>query len=179
MRAYVLRSYGGPDRAELRDVELPQPAPGEIRVRVEAAGLNPVDYKIRNGMLRAVQGYRFPVVLGNELAGVVDACGEGVTRYAPGDRVFARVEKHRLGAFAEFACVGEAVAARAVEHRCGACRRSPARRPDRAAGPARTAARPRRHAAARRRWRRRRRHLRDPARETPRRTRDDDGLGAR
>ena len=113
MRAYLLRSYGGPDRAELREVEPPQPAPGEIRVRVEAAGLNPVDYKIRNGMLRAVQGYRFPVVLGNELAGVVDACGEGVTRFAPGDRVFARVEKHRLGALAEFACVGEAVAARA------------------------------------------------------------------
>ncbi|HET9483281.1 MAG TPA: NADP-dependent oxidoreductase [Xanthomonadales bacterium] len=109
----MLRSYGGPGHAELRDVPVPDPARGEIRVRVEAAGLNPVDYKIRNGMLRVVQGYRMPVVLGNELAGVVDACGEGVTRFAPGDRVFARVEKHRLGAFAQYACVGESVAARA------------------------------------------------------------------
>lgn len=80
-------------------------------VRVHAAGLNPVDFKTREGKLRAVQRYRLPIVMGNELAGTVEACGQDVTRFAPGDRVFARVPKDRMGAFAEFALVPEDVTA--------------------------------------------------------------------
>jgi alcohol dehydrogenase len=105
MRAFVLTKYGGPGAAELREVPRPSPGPQEVLVRVQAAGLNPVDYKIRNGMLKVVQRYKLPTVMGNDLAGVVETCGEGVTRFAPGDRIFARVAKDALGAFAEFAVV--------------------------------------------------------------------------
>jgi alcohol dehydrogenase len=113
MRAFVLTRYGGPEAAELRDVPRPEPAAGEILVRVHAAGLNPVDFKTRAGQLRVIRRYPLPVVMGNELAGTVEACGPGVTRFTAGDRVYARVEKDRLGAFAEYAVVPEGIAAKA------------------------------------------------------------------
>ncbi|HEY0707928.1 MAG TPA: NADP-dependent oxidoreductase [Polyangia bacterium] len=107
MQAFVLRRYGGPHAAELASVPTPEPAAGQVRVRVHAAGLNPVDYKTRQGALRVIHRYRLPVVMGNELAGVVDTLGPGTTRFKPGDRVFARVAWESLGALAEFACVPE------------------------------------------------------------------------
>ncbi|MFP3568242.1 NADP-dependent oxidoreductase [Paraburkholderia sp. SIMBA_030] len=80
-------------------------------VSVHAAGLNPVDFKTRRGDLRLVQRYRLPAVLGNELAGEVIVCGDQVRRFRVGDRVFARVAKNRMGAFAQFALVEEEHAA--------------------------------------------------------------------
>jgi NADPH:quinone reductase-like Zn-dependent oxidoreductase len=115
MQAYVLTRYGGPEAAVLRDWPRPVPAAGEALIRVQAVGLNPVDYKIRQGQLRALYRYPLPCVLGNELAGVVEANGAGATRFAPGARVYARVAKERLGAFAEYACVPEAYVADAPE----------------------------------------------------------------
>lgn len=111
MKAFVLKRYGGPDAAELRDVAMPSPDAGDVLVRVHAAGLNPVDFKTREGKLRIVQRYRLPTVMGNEFAGVVEACGSGATRFKPGDRVFARVPKDRMGAFAEYVAVPEDVLA--------------------------------------------------------------------
>jgi len=111
MQALVLTRYGGPEAMELREVPVPRPKVGEVLVRVRAAGLNPVDFKIREGKLKVIQRYPLPAVMGNELAGVVEACGEGVTRFSPGDRVFARVPKDRMGAFAEYAVLPEQVVA--------------------------------------------------------------------
>jgi alcohol dehydrogenase len=105
MRAFVLDHYGGPDAAELREVDAPTPRAGEIRVRVHAAGLNPVDFKTREGKLKIIHDYARPVVMGNELAGTVESVGDGVRAFAPGDRVFARVAKDTMGALAELACV--------------------------------------------------------------------------
>lgn len=105
MRAFVLHRYGGANATTLQDVARPVPGPGDVLVRVHAAGLNPVDFKTRGGMLKVVQGYRFPVVMGNELAGTVESCGPGVTAFGPGDRIFARVPKDRMGAFAGYAVV--------------------------------------------------------------------------
>jgi alcohol dehydrogenase len=105
MKAFVLTGYGGPEAAELREVPQPRPKRGEVLVRVCAAGLNPVDFKTREGKLRVIQRYSLPVVMGNELAGVVEACGEGATRLAEGDRVFARMPKASMGAFADYAVV--------------------------------------------------------------------------
>lgn len=107
MRALVLTRYGGPDSALLREVPRPEPGRGEVRVRVQAAGLNPVDFKTREGQLRVVQRYPLPAVMGNELAGVVERVGDGVTQFAAGDRVFARMPKAAMGAFAEYAVVTE------------------------------------------------------------------------
>jgi NADPH:quinone reductase-like Zn-dependent oxidoreductase len=107
MRAYVLTHYGGPEAARLMDIPAPAPGPRELLVDVRAAGLNPVDFKFRQGKLRAILRPKLPFVLGNELAGQVIAVGRDVKRFGVGDRVFARVAKHRAGAFAEQACVDE------------------------------------------------------------------------
>ena len=107
MRAFLLEGYGNASRTQLRDVDKPSPGAGEVLVRVDAAGLNPVDYKIREGKLRVVQDFRMPVVMGCEIAGVVEACGPGASRFKPGDRVIARLAKDKLGAFAEYTCVAQ------------------------------------------------------------------------
>ena len=112
MRAFVLTAYGGPECTVLADVPKPSPRAGELLVRVHAAGLNPVDFKTRAGALKIIQNYPLPIVMGNELSGVVEAVGPGVTRFAKDDRVFARVGKNIMGAFAEFAVVHEDHAAR-------------------------------------------------------------------
>ncbi len=113
MRAFMLTKYGGPEATELREVALPAPGAKEVRVRVHAVGLNPVDFKTREGKLKIVRRYSLPIVLGSELAGTVEACGPGVTRFAVGDKVYARVDKDTLGAFAEYTCVHEDLVARA------------------------------------------------------------------
>jgi alcohol dehydrogenase len=112
MRAYVLTRYGGPESMEPAEVPVPTPGRNELLVRVHAAGLNPVDYKTREGTLRPIVSYSLPVVGGNELAGVVESIGSAVIRFAPGDRVFARLHKTTLGAFAEYAAVDEALVAK-------------------------------------------------------------------
>jgi len=109
--AYVLTRYGAADAMEFRDVPEPSPAPGEVRIRVAAAGLNPVDYKLRQGKLRAISSYRLPVIAGCEVAGTVDAVGSGTSGFGIGDRVYARVDKATLGAFAEFVCVQQGLVA--------------------------------------------------------------------
>jgi NADPH:quinone reductase-like Zn-dependent oxidoreductase len=107
MRAYVLKHYGGPEGSLLMDVPAPTPRPRDILVKVRAAGLNPVDFKFRQGKLRAILRPKLPLVLGNELAGEVIAVGSSVKRFRVSDCVFARVAKDRAGAFAEQACVDE------------------------------------------------------------------------
>jgi NADPH:quinone reductase-like Zn-dependent oxidoreductase len=105
MRAFILGQYGGPSSMRFGDLPLPAPKPDELLVRVHSAGLNPVDYKFREGKLRPIYHPKLPVIMGNELAGTVVGCGTQVGRFVIGDRVFVRGHKAELGAFAEFACV--------------------------------------------------------------------------
>src|ERR1700688_3877927 len=111
MRAYVLKAYGGPEGSRLMDVPAPVPRSRHILVFVRAAGLNPGDFKFRQGKLRVILRPKLPFVMGNELAGEVIAAGGDVKRFRAGDRVFARVAKDRAGAFAEQAWGDEAHAA--------------------------------------------------------------------
>jgi NADPH:quinone reductase-like Zn-dependent oxidoreductase len=111
MKALVFKRYGGLDQIAVADLPRPVPQPGEILFQVHAAALNPVDNKIREGKLKAIRQYQLPVTLGSDLAGVVVEVGRGVTRFKPGDAVFASVEGMRMGALAEFAVVAENAAA--------------------------------------------------------------------
>ncbi len=84
MRAIRFSQFGGPEVLELADVPEPHPGPGQVRIRVHAAGVNPIDWKVRQGLM----GGELPMSSGREAAGVVDALGEGVGDVALGDRVF-------------------------------------------------------------------------------------------
>jgi NADPH:quinone reductase-like Zn-dependent oxidoreductase len=103
VKAIVMREHGGPDVLELRELGRPEPAPTEVLVRVAAAGVNPVDWKVREEpWLPDLMGEP-PLVLGWDVAGTVEAVGYGVTRFAPGDRVFGMPWFPRLArAYAEY-----------------------------------------------------------------------------
>ncbi|WP_458112458.1 NADP-dependent oxidoreductase [Arthrobacter sp. R1-13] len=111
MRAYVITRYGGPEAMALRDVATPVPGPGHMLIKVRAAGLNPVDYKMRQGKLRLLFRPRLPFIAGCEVAGTVVRAGSGANRFTAGDRVYSRVDAPGLGAFAEFVCVPEELVA--------------------------------------------------------------------
>ncbi|MGW3355168.1 quinone oxidoreductase family protein [Streptomyces bungoensis] len=100
-KAYVFTRDGGPEAEELADLERPVPGPGELLVAVRAAGVNPVDWKLRSGFRRPGESERrYPAVMGSEAAGVVVEPGEGVTGFAVGDEVFGNTAG---GGFAEYA----------------------------------------------------------------------------
>src|SRR3954471_19278720 len=103
MKAVVMREHGGPDVLELQEIARPEPAPTEVLVRVAAAGLNPVDWKVREEpWLPDLMG-ETPLILGWDVAGTIEAVGYGVTRFAPGDRVFGMPWFPRLArAYAEY-----------------------------------------------------------------------------
>jgi NADPH:quinone reductase-like Zn-dependent oxidoreductase len=115
MRGYLLTRYGNADAMELREVPEPSPGAGEVLIRVHAAGLNPIDYKVRAGQLRLLTRLDLPMVAGSELAGVIEGLGAGTTRFAVGDRVYARVDKLKFGAFAQYAVVDENIVAKMPE----------------------------------------------------------------
>ncbi len=107
MKALIFKRYGGLDQIAFTDIPRPVPKPGEILVQVHAAGLNPVDNKIREGKLKVICQFQLPATLGSDLAGIVVEVGRGVTRFKPGDAVFASIDGMRMGALAEFAVVAE------------------------------------------------------------------------
>ncbi|HEY9248861.1 MAG TPA: NADP-dependent oxidoreductase [Rariglobus sp.] len=107
MKAVCIYSYGGPGVLVYEDAPRPHPGAGEVLVRVHAAGINPVDWKIRGGHLKEMLHHTFPLVLGWDLSGVVESLGPETTRLKVGDEVFSRPDISRDGAYAEFIVVKE------------------------------------------------------------------------
>jgi len=110
MRSILLRDYGGETAVQVADYPRPVAGPGQVLVRVRAAGINALDWKIREGAVRDAFPLQLPAVLGIELAGVVEASGPDATRFQVGDRVMGPLGG--LGAYAEFVAVDEARLAR-------------------------------------------------------------------
>ncbi|WP_122587836.1 NADP-dependent oxidoreductase [Pseudomonas viridiflava] len=103
MKAIRIAAFGGPDEMSVQEVERPQAQPGEVLVKVIMAGINPVDYKIREGEYPEVKEDRLPLTLGREVAGVVVQTGDGVLELNEGDRVFGMIGAD--GGYAEYARV--------------------------------------------------------------------------
>lgn len=104
MKAVRIHHFGGPEVLDLEDLPRPEPGPGEVLVRIRAAGVNPVDYKIREGRYPAVKAKQLPVILGRDMAGVVAALGEGASGLSVDDAVFAMLPQDR-GGYAEWVAV--------------------------------------------------------------------------
>ncbi|MCC2033040.1 NADP-dependent oxidoreductase [Microbacterium allomyrinae] len=100
MQRIQYHRYGGPEVLRLEDVEPRGPGPGEVLVRVHAASANPMDWKIRDGMMPAVTGRTFPRGFGTDFAGVIEAVGTNVTRLGVGDEVLGGTTLQGPGAFA-------------------------------------------------------------------------------
>jgi NADPH:quinone reductase len=110
-RAVVIDRFGGPEVLDLREVERPEPGPGQVLVRVMASGTNPVEAKIRQG--KAIPDLQLPAVLGGDVSGEVEAVGAGVTDLAPGDEVYYTPEMNsRAGSYAEYNVVAANIVAR-------------------------------------------------------------------
>lgn len=105
MKALVIREFGTPEVLKIEDVPVPAPMANEVLVKVFAAAVNPVDYKIRNGSLKFIAGKKFPRTLGGDIAGIVENSFDG-SRFKPGDKVFAMLS-FKGGGYAEYATVPE------------------------------------------------------------------------
>ncbi|MFI9272513.1 NADP-dependent oxidoreductase [Kitasatospora sp. NPDC052896] len=103
MKAIAIRRYGGPEVVECMELPDPKVGPDSVLVRVRAAGVNPVDWKIREGWLDGVLDVHFPLVMGWDVAGVVERVGPAVTEFRPGDAVLGYVRKDAVqhGTYAE------------------------------------------------------------------------------
>jgi len=110
MKAIVIHEYGGPEVLKYEDVPRPEPKDDQLLVRVIAAGVNPVDGLIRAGMF-ANENRTFPIILGGDIAGVVEKVGNKVTKFKAGDPVFAYVSLNSSGGYAQYALVPEREAA--------------------------------------------------------------------
>lgn len=105
-RAVLIRAYGGAAAAEVNEIAMPHAGPGQVLVRVRAAGVNGLDWKVREGYVRDAFPLQLPAVLGIELAGLVEAVGPGASRFRVGDRVMGGIGG--LGAYADVVAVHEA-----------------------------------------------------------------------
>src|SRR3712207_6889564 len=105
MRAVGFRRHGAPEVLETLEFPRPGPGPGEVLIRVAAAGVNPADWALRGGTLRPFVRLMLPFVPGSDVAGVVEETGEGVTRFKLGEAVYAMTPTTTGGAYAEYVAV--------------------------------------------------------------------------
>jgi NADPH:quinone reductase-like Zn-dependent oxidoreductase len=107
MKAFFIDRYGKNSGARIGERPDPQLRDDDVLVQIHAAGLNPLDSKIMAGEFKLILPYRLPLVLGNEAAGVVVRVGPKVKRFKPGDEVYGRPDKDRIGTFAELIAMNE------------------------------------------------------------------------
>src|SRR5213593_873428 len=107
MKAFVVDRYKSKSAVRLGEMPEPEVRDDDVLVQVHAASLNQLDSKIRDGAFKRILPYRLPLILGNDVAGVVVRVGSRVRRFKPGDEVYARPNKDRIGTFAEFISMNE------------------------------------------------------------------------
>ena len=111
MKAFTLKRYGKSPQLDFVDIPKPEIKPDEILVQVHAVGLNPIDNTIPKGTFKPILKFQLPATMGSDLAGIVMEVGSLVTRFKPGDAVFANIFDLGTGSLAEFAAVPEIAAA--------------------------------------------------------------------
>ena len=107
MKAIRIHNYGGPEVLKYEDAPRPEPQAGEVLVRVHAAGVNPIDWKVREGHMKDFWPHKFPLILGWDLSGVVEELGRAVSRFKIGDEVYSVPDPTRNGAYADYIVVRE------------------------------------------------------------------------
>ena len=108
MKAFVIDRYKSKDGGRIGQVPEPQVLENDVLVQIHAAAINQLDSKIKDGEFKLMLPYRFPLILGNDVAGVVVRIGSRVRNFKVGDEVYARPDKDRIGTFAEYISMNEA-----------------------------------------------------------------------
>ena len=117
MKAAVLTGYDKNGRAlEIREVPMPEMNDNDVLVKIRTAGVNPLDNMIIKGEVKMIVPYSFPLIMGNELVGIVEKVGKSVRKFQSGDRVYGRMELKRIGAFAEYAAIDQGAIARVPDY---------------------------------------------------------------
>jgi NADPH:quinone reductase-like Zn-dependent oxidoreductase len=107
MKAIRIHNYGGPEVLHYEDAPRPEPQAGEVLVRVHASGVNPIDWKVREGHMKDLWPHKFPLILGWDLSGVVEELGRDVSRFKIGDEIYSVPDPTRNGAYADYIVVRE------------------------------------------------------------------------
>ena len=107
MKAVVINQYGGKEELVEQEVNKPNAQANQVVLKLEATSINPIDWKLREGYLKAIFDWKFPIILGWDAAGVITDIGSNVTKWKVGDRVFSRPETTRLGTYAEYIAIDE------------------------------------------------------------------------
>ncbi len=107
MKAYTISRYSKEDKLQLTDVPRPVAKENEVLIEVHSASINQLDLKLKSGEFKMLLSYKFPLILGHDVAGVVVGVGAKVSHFKVGDEVFARPADFRIGTFAEFIAVSE------------------------------------------------------------------------
>ncbi|EUJ29566.1 zinc-dependent alcohol dehydrogenase [Listeria cornellensis FSL F6-0969] len=105
MKAVVIENYGGKEELKEAEVATPKAGAGQVVVEMKATSINPIDWKLREGYLKQMMDWPFPIILGWDAAGVISEVGADVTDWKVGDKVFARPETTRFGTYAEYALI--------------------------------------------------------------------------
>jgi NADPH:quinone reductase-like Zn-dependent oxidoreductase len=119
MKAVRIHQYGGPEVLRYEEAPQPQPQHDDVLIRVYAGGVNPVDWKVRQGYLKERLHHSLPLILGWDLSGVVETAGSGVARLKVRDEIYSRPDLSRDGAYAEYIVVREseiALKPRSIDH---------------------------------------------------------------
>jgi NADPH:quinone reductase-like Zn-dependent oxidoreductase len=114
MKAVCIHSFGGPEVLKLETVDIPEPKDDEVLIKVHAASVNPVDYKIRAGQYPPVKEQQLPKVLGRDVSGTIERCGRAVRKFSAGDAVYAMLDAGS-GGYAEYATVKADICSRKPE----------------------------------------------------------------
>lgn len=106
MKAAMIHQYGQKN-VELVETAIPTIQKNDVLVKIEAASINPIDLKTKSGAMKLLLKYQMPLTLGSDFSGIVTEVGQNVTDYKIGDRVYGRVQKERIGTFAEYIAVAK------------------------------------------------------------------------
>ena len=111
MKAAIINRYGSTEVLQIKEIAKPQIEPEQMLVKVHASSINPIDWKIRKGLLKNRSGSEFPMLLGYDVSGEVIEVGDRINRFQPGVSIYARLDQSTGGAYAEYVAVNQRVAA--------------------------------------------------------------------
>ncbi|MCD7033541.1 NADP-dependent oxidoreductase [Metabacillus sp. GX 13764] len=115
MKAIVIEQYGGKENLKEIEMEKPEPGEGQVLVKLLATSINPIDWKLREGYLKDMMPFEFPIILGWDAAGIIEKTGKNVNSFKEGDAIFARPETTNRGTYAEYTIIDEHLLAKKPE----------------------------------------------------------------